>query len=208
MSQTDAWLISPLLTSHINTSIQLLQLDCVRVIVSGCLLPTPGVYSISVATCQLRGSFLASHMISVDQDAFRCGFSETKLLTLPFAWNEPCRSLVILGERLFAGISVSPLSKKKKHVPLASISDNMQFVFWYLPGGAASMTAVIDGFSIELATLLFTATIAAYTLMGGLGAAFYVSYFNTGSIMILIVAFLIRIFFDNSRHSDNNPLGE
>lgn len=69
------------------------------------------------------------------------------------------------------------------------------------------MCAVIDGFSIELATLLFTATIAAYTLMGGLGAAFYVSYFNTGAIMILIVAFLIRIFFDNSRNSDKNPLG-
>lgn len=69
------------------------------------------------------------------------------------------------------------------------------------------MAAVIDGFSIELATLLFTATISAYTLMGGLGAAFYVSYFNTGTIMILMIVFLIRIFFDNSRDSDTNPLG-
>jgi len=71
------------------------------------------------------------------------------------------------------------------------------------PGGAAALRSLIDGFSVELATLLFVSTISVYTLMGGLGAAFYVSYFNTGAIMILIVVFLVKVFFDNSEAGKN-----
>lgn len=81
-------------------------------------------------------------------------------------------------------------------------------LYYFLPlGGAAALQSLVDGFSIEMATLLFVATISVYTLMGGLGAAFYVSYFNTGSIMILIVVFLVKVFFDESDKNDNNLLG-
>ena len=72
-------------------------------------------------------------------------------------------------------------------------------------GGAAALTSLVSGFSVELATLLFVATISVYTLMGGVQASYYVSYFNTGSIMILIVAFLFKIFYDRSK---NNLLGD
>ena len=40
--------------------------------------------------------------------------------------------------------------------------------------------------------------------MGGLGAFFYMSYFNSAAILILIVVFLLKIFYDSSA---NNVLG-
>jgi len=43
-----------------------------------------------------------------------------------------------------------------------------------------------------------------YTFMGGLGAFFYMSYFNSAAILILIVVFLLKIFYDSSA---NNVLG-
>lgn len=42
--------------------------------------------------------------------------------------------------------------------------------------------------------------------MGGLSAAFYVSYFSTGAIMIMMMTFLVKIFFDSSE--SDNPLGK
>ena len=73
-------------------------------------------------------------------------------------------------------------------------------------GGAATLTTLIQGFSVELATLLVAAIISSYTFMGGLGAAFYMSYFNSAAILILIVIFLVKIFYDNSS-SGVNVLG-
>jgi len=42
--------------------------------------------------------------------------------------------------------------------------------------------------------------------MGGLGAAFYMSYFNSATILIFIVVFLVKIFYDNSP-ADDDVLG-
>ena len=44
--------------------------------------------------------------------------------------------------------------------------------------------------SPELAAMLLAAVIGGYTLIGGLGATFYVSYFNTALIFVLIVSFI------------------
>lgn len=49
-------------------------------------------------------------------------------------------------------------------------------------GGAAVMKSLVQDISVEYATLLVTTVIGAYTFIGGLGATFYVSYFNTGII--------------------------
>lgn len=75
-----------------------------------------------------------------------------------------------------------------------------------MAGGAATLTTLIQGFSVELATLLVAAIISSYTFMGGLGAAFYMSYFNSAVILIFIVVFLVTIFYDNSP-TDENVLG-
>lgn len=56
------------------------------------------------------------------------------------------------------------------------------------------MTNLVDKLSIELATMLVVAVIWTFTHIGGLGATFYVSYFNTATIFIITIAFLIHIY--------------
>ena len=72
-------------------------------------------------------------------------------------------------------------------------------------GGAAVMTNLVDGLSIELATGLVAAVIGSYTFIGGLGATFYVSYFNTALIYIIMIIFLVKIYQDGG--NPDNPLG-
>ncbi|ELU01443.1 hypothetical protein CAPTEDRAFT_189772 [Capitella teleta] len=43
-----------------------------------------------------------------------------------------------------------------------------------------------------------------YTFIGGLGATFYVSYFNTFLIYLIMTIFLVKVYFDPS---EDNPLG-
>ena len=40
------------------------------------------------------------------------------------------------------------------------------------------LTNLVDGLSVELATGMVAVVIGLYTSVGGLGATFYVSYFN------------------------------
>ncbi|XP_062587128.1 uncharacterized protein LOC134248746, partial [Saccostrea cucullata] len=61
-------------------------------------------------------------------------------------------------------------------------------------GGAAVMKSLVQDISVEYATLLVTAVIGAYSFIGGLGGTFYVSYFNTGIIYILIMVFVMNVF--------------
>ena len=41
--------------------------------------------------------------------------------------------------------------------------------------------------------MLLAAIIGSYTLIGGLGATFYVSYFTTGFIIILILLLIVEV---------------
>ena len=47
--------------------------------------------------------------------------------------------------------------------------------------------------SPELAAMLLASVIGGYTLIGGLGATFYVSYFNTALIFILILMLVAEV---------------
>ena len=75
-----------------------------------------------------------------------------------------------------------------------------------LAGGAAVMTNLVKGLSVELATGLVAMVIGTYTAIGGLGATFYVSYFNTSIIYIIMLMFLVKVYHDPD--NDTNPLGE
>ena len=57
-----------------------------------------------------------------------------------------------------------------------------------------SLSLVAD-LSPELAAMLLAAVIGGYTLIGGLGATFYVSYFNTALIFVLILMLVIEVYF-------------
>merc|ERR1712226_974398 len=60
--------------------------------------------------------------------------------------------------------------------------------------------------SPELAAMLLAVVIGGYTLIGGLGATFYVSYFNTALIFFLIILLMVEVFFNPFEHM-NNPFG-
>ncbi len=52
----------------------------------------------------------------------------------------------------------------------------------------------------------FPSLSATYTFIGGLGATFYVSYFNTTIMFTIILTFLAKVY--NEPNNSNNPLGE
>ena len=64
----------------------------------------------------------------------------------------------------------------------------------------------MEGLSPELAAMLLASVIGGYTLIGGLGATFYVSYFNTALIFVLILMLVIEVFYNPSQNPDN-PFG-
>ena len=68
------------------------------------------------------------------------------------------------------------------------------------------MLSLVDGLSPELAAMLLASVIGGYTLIGGLGATFYVSYFNTALIFVLILMLVIEVFYNPSNNPDN-PFG-
>ena len=80
-------------------------------------------------------------------------------------------------------------------------------MFWTVAvvGGTAVMTSLIEDLSVELATALVVAVMFTYTYIGCLGATFYVSYFNTSIIFIIMLVFLVKVYHDDS---DSNPLGK
>ena len=66
--------------------------------------------------------------------------------------------------------------------------------------------SLVDDLSPELAAMLLACVIGGYTLIGGLGATFYVSYFNTALIFVLILLLVIEVFYNPSENPDN-PFG-
>merc|ERR1712018_692112 len=72
--------------------------------------------------------------------------------------------------------------------------------------GTAVLNSLVADLSPELAAMLLATVIGGYTLIGGLGATFYVSYFNTALIFVLILMLMVEVFFNPFEHV-NNPFG-
>merc|ERR1719189_735617 len=72
--------------------------------------------------------------------------------------------------------------------------------------GTAVLNSLVADLSPELAAMLLAAVIGGYTLIGGLGATFYVSYFNTALIFVLILMLVIEVFYNPFSNPDN-PFG-
>ena len=68
------------------------------------------------------------------------------------------------------------------------------------------MTNLVKGLSVELATLLVASIIGTYTSIGGLGATFYVSYFNTSVIYIVMLVFIVSVY--HGADDPDKPVGE
>merc|ERR1711988_477957 len=72
--------------------------------------------------------------------------------------------------------------------------------------GTTVLNSLVKDLSPELAAMLLAAVIGGYTLIGGLGATFYVSYFNTALIFVLILMLVIEVFYNPSNNPEN-PFG-
>jgi len=72
--------------------------------------------------------------------------------------------------------------------------------------GTAVLNSLVKDLSPELAAMLLASVIGGYTLIGGLGATFYVSYFNTALIFILILMLVAEVFY-NPFNNPDNPFG-
>ena len=59
------------------------------------------------------------------------------------------------------------------------------------------LTSLVSDLSPEAASMLLAVVIGGYTLIGGLGATFYVSYFNTMLIFILILILVVEVLIIN-----------
>merc|ERR1712045_857398 len=73
--------------------------------------------------------------------------------------------------------------------------------------GTAVLNSLVADLSPELAAMLLAAVIGGYTLIGGLGATFYVSYFNTALIFVLILMLVVEVFY-NPLNNPENPFGD
>merc|ERR1712001_608010 len=73
--------------------------------------------------------------------------------------------------------------------------------------GTAVLNSLVADLSPELAAMLLAVVIGGYTLIGGLGATFYVSYFNTALIFFLILMLVIEVFY-NPFNNPENPFGD
>ena len=63
--------------------------------------------------------------------------------------------------------------------------------------GTAVLNSLVADLSPELAAMLLASVIGGYTLIGGLGATFYVSYFNTALIFVLILMLVVEVTFSS-----------
>jgi Na+/proline symporter len=77
----------------------------------------------------------------------------------------------------------------------------------FILGGAAVTTSIVKFISVEYATTLVAAIIGSYTIIGGLGATFYVSYFNTAIIYIVMIVFISKVYMDPDSN-DNKAIGK
>ncbi|KAH9514149.1 urea active transporter [Bulinus truncatus] len=87
-----------------------------------------------------------------------------------------------------------------------ALATNVIVTAMLMLGGSAVITALVKFISVEYATTLIAAIIGGYTLIGGLGATFYVCYFNTAIIYILLVTLMFKVYEDSD--DPKNPLGD
>merc|ERR1712209_73506 len=83
---------------------------------------------------------------------------------------------------------------------------NLIVVMSLTVAGTTVLNSLVKDLSPELAAMLLASVIGGHTLIGGLGATFYVSYFNTALIFILILMLVVEVFY-NPYDNPENPFG-
>ncbi|CAH1779211.1 unnamed protein product [Owenia fusiformis] len=76
-----------------------------------------------------------------------------------------------------------------------------------LLGGSAVLTSLTIDLSIEMACVILAAVIGSYTLVGGLGATFYVSYFNVALVFCFLIIMVVEVFLKAPSEDIDLPYG-
>ncbi|CAH1784392.1 unnamed protein product [Owenia fusiformis] len=84
---------------------------------------------------------------------------------------------------------------------------NVLVMLILLLAGSALLKGLILDMSIELACMLMAFVIGSYTLIGGLGATFYVSYVNTTLVFCFMIVLIKEVFLNDSPREDDLPIG-
>merc|ERR1719266_2530033 len=111
------------------------------------------------------------------------------------------------GAKTFLQV-IKARSGKRTHLVFCTFAffTNLIVMMSLTVAGTAVLNALVKDLSPELAAMLLATVIGGYTLIGGLGATFYVSYFNTALIFVLILMLVIEVFYNPFSNPDN-PFG-
>ena len=72
---------------------------------------------------------------------------------------------------------------------------NLVVMTCLLTGGTATIQSLTKDASGEFCVLLMATLFGSYSFIGGLGSTFYVSYFNTVLVFVMLCIFIINIFY-------------
>ena len=124
--------------------------------------------------------------------------SRTHLVFCTFAF---LTNLIVMMSLTIAGTAVlnrlSIVLDRLRYDVFAPVCFGVTFLIYYslfvLINFDVHCDSLVDGLSPEMAAMLLACVIGGYTLIGGLGATFYVSYFNTALIFVLILMLVVEV---------------
>ncbi|BFZ23564.1 hypothetical protein BsWGS_26603 [Bradybaena similaris] len=92
---------------------------------------------------------------------------------------------------------------KRSHIVYCcyAVATNVVVTAMLMLGGSGVIVALVKVISLEYATTLIAAIIGGYTFIGGLGATFYVSYFTTVLLYVMILIFLFKVYEDDGDYA-------
>nr|WGU51206.1 DUR3-like urea transporter subtype A1 [Theodoxus fluviatilis] len=91
---------------------------------------------------------------------------------------------------------------KKAHVVFCffALLTNVVITIGVLLAGRATIQSLTKGASDEFSVLIMATLFGSYSLIGGLGTTFYVSYFNACLVFVLLLVFMVKIL-----HNTESP---
>ena len=84
-----------------------------------------------------------------------------------------------------------------------AILTNLVITIGVLLAGKATIQSLTKNASDEFSVLIMATLFGSYSLIGGLGTTFYVSYFNACLVFILLIVFVVKILHNTDDQWEN-----
>ena len=91
---------------------------------------------------------------------------------------------------------------KRAHIVFSffALLTNLVITVGVLLAGRATIQSLTKDANDEFSVLIMATLFGSYSLIGGLGTTFYVSYFNACLVFCLIIVFVVKILHNNDAH--------